>query len=505
MKIKLFSAFVIIGLAIIGCQNKTHNQTNTVHDHDHGEVKALITGYSDNLELFAEADPFIVGKPSEILVHLTKLNNFKPIEKGKVSVSLLVGAKGIRKSVLEPERAGIYRLSLLPQAEGSAILIVDVENEDFQEKIEVKGLQVFADEHDAIHTAEEETIHNSLAITFTKEQSWKVDFATEHPALEPFGQTIKTTAQIQPAQGDEIVVAAKTSGVILISDQGLLDGKSVNAGQLLLTISGSGMAENSWNVRFAEAKNNFEKTKADYDRLSELAKDKIVSEKELLAAKIEYENAKALFENINENFNPQGQRVLSPINGYAKQLFVQNGQHVEIGQPLVSISQNRSLLLSADVQQKYAPLLGAIASANIKTIHDRKVYSLTELNGSVVSYGKSVNPDNYLVPVILQIDNKGVFVPGSFVELYLKIISNNSALTLPNSALLEEHGHFFVFVQLTPELFEKTEVQIGATDGFRTEILKGIDRNDRIVTKGAMLVKLAQSSAALDPHSGHVH
>jgi hypothetical protein len=29
--------------------------------------------------------------------------------------------------------------------------------------------------------------------------------------------------------------------------------------------------------------------------------------------------------------------------------------------------------------------------------------------------------------------------------------------------------------------------------------------SERIVTKGAILVKLAQSSGALDAHSGHVH
>jgi hypothetical protein len=60
-------------------------------------------------------------------------------------------------------------------------------------------------------------------------------------------------------------------------------------------------------------------------------------------------------------------------------------------------------------------------------------------------------------------------------------------------------------VQTNPELFEKREVKIGSTDGLRTEIKKGISIADRIVTKGAVLVKLAQASGALDAHSGHNH
>ncbi len=60
-------------------------------------------------------------------------------------------------------------------------------------------------------------------------------------------------------------------------------------------------------------------------------------------------------------------------------------------------------------------------------------------------------------------------------------------------------------MQVTPELFEKREVKTGITDGIKTEILSGLSTHERIVTKGAFLVKLAQSSGALDPHAGHVH
>lgn len=502
---KTYTILLLVSIAAAFGACKSSVEVDEHAGHNHGEAKILLTGYSNSFELFAEADPFIVGKPSEVLVHLTNLENFKPFQNGKVTLSLIVGTKGIRQTLDIAERPGIYRFSLIPDAEGAGMVFVDIEYDSFKNRIEVANVNVYADEHTAIHEAEEQAVKSSNAIVFTKEQSWKVDFATENPMVEPFGQTIKTVAQVQPAQGDEIIVTAKTNGVVTFSNAGLQEGTSVSAGQLLLTISGSGLAENSWNVRFAEAKNNYEKAKTDYERISELAKDKIVSERELIVARTEFENAKALFDNMNENFNAKGQRVTSPISGFIKQLFVQNGQYVEVGQPIVTVSQNKSLQVSADVQQKYASVLGAISTANIRTLNNGKTYTLKELNGKVVSYGRSVNADNFHVPVILQIDNKGEFVPGSFVELYLKVLSNSLALTVPNTALLEEQGSFFVFVQLTPELFEKRVVHIASTDGVKTEILKGIDKNDRFVSKGAILVKLAQASAALDPHSGHVH
>ena len=69
----------------------------------------------------------------------------------------------------------------------------------------------------------------------------------------------------------------------------------------------------------------------------------------------------------------------------------------------------------------------------------------------------------------------------------------------------EEMGTYFVFVQLTPELFDKRYVKIGATDALHTTILEGIMPNDRIVTKGAVQLKLQQSSGTVDPHAGHNH
>jgi RND family efflux transporter MFP subunit len=193
------------------------------------------------------------------------------------------------------------------------------------------------------------------------------------------------------------------------------------------------------------------------------------------------------------------------MSGYIKQVFVKNGSYVEAGEPVLAISQDKTLILTADIQQKYASLLGSIQSADIRTVYDDKVYSLEQLNGRVISYGKSANSGSYLIPVTLQIENRNNFTPGTFVEVYLKTITNLQAVTVPNIALMEEQSNYFVYVQVTPELFEKREVSVGTTDGFRTEILDGITENDRIVIKGAILIKIAQSTGTLDAHSGHVH
>ncbi len=149
--------------------------------------------------------------------------------------------------------------------------------------------------------------------------------------------------------------------------------------------------------------------------------------------------------------------------------------------------------------------MGTIRSANIRTLQDDKVYSLEQLNGKVLSYGKSAGNSSYLIPVSLQVENLAGLTPGGFVEVYLITQSASSAITIPASSLLEEQGIYFVYVQVTPELFEKRAVIPGGTDGLRTEIVDGISENERIVTRGGVFIRLAQSTGTLDAHSGHVH
>jgi len=498
------NAFLIALLTLMfaGCNNSPKKETD---GHEKEEVKLQLTAYSPEFELFAEADPFVVGKSSNILSHFSHLPDFKALEKGSVTIRLQIGTTEVTQTFDAPKRKGIFSFDLKPTVQGVGKIIYGIKTENISSQVVVSDITVYSGEEQADEAAAKKVSSRTNTVVFTKEQSWKIDFSTELPAVEPFGQVIKTSALVESAAGDEVIVSAKMNGTVLYSGGSILEGKSVIAGQGLFSVSGSDMADNNLAVRIIEAQNNYERTQLEYDRKKSLAKDKIVSDKDLLTAKNEFENSKATYDMLRKNFSSAGQTISSPISGFVKQTFVSNGQYVTAGQPLVSVTKNKTLLLRADIQQKYAPLLQSFSTANIRTLHNNTTYTLEQLNGKLLSYGRNTNSDNFLIPVSLQIDNVGGFISGEFVELYLKTITSSVALTIPNEALLEEQGNFFVFVQVHPELFEKREITVGSTDGIRSEIKSGITNADRIVTKGAILVKLAQSSGALDAHSGHVH
>lgn len=357
-----------------------------------------------------------------------------------------------------------------------------------------------ADEH-AGHDHEAKEAHggsNEIVLTPDKAKAAGVTVSEVQPGT--FHQVIKTSGQVLAAQGDERVAVAPVSGVVNLQGR-VVEGMRVAPGEALLTLSSHRMAEGD---PVEKARVAYETARKEYERMEALLPDRIVSEKDFARAREAYENARISYEAVAKNQTAGGQVVTAPIGGYVKSLLVKEGDYVSVGQPVASITQNRRLFLRADVSEKYYRDLPSIASAHFRTPYDDTTYALEQLDGRLLSYGKASGTDGYYIPVTFEFDNRGGIVPGSFVEIYLLSQPMQDVLSLPESALTEEQGSFFVYRQLDEECYEKQLVTIGASDGQRVQILSGIRAGDRIVTRGAYQVKLASASNAIPAHT-HEH
>ena len=356
-----------------------------------------------------------------------------------------------------------------------------------------------AEEH-AAHSHETETAKHSDEIIFPKAQAAKTTFEVREIQPSSFNQVIKTTGQIVAAPGDEAVIVATNNGVVSFSSNKLTEGSKVQKGQSLFQISSKNMADGDY---YTKVKANYEAAKANYDRATVLVKDKIVSQKEYENTKMEYENAKAAFDAVSNNKTEKGVSINAPISGHMKNILVKEGEYITVGQPIATVSQNQRLVLRAEVSQKYYNAVQSIKSANFKTPYDNKVYSLEDLNGRLLSFGKASNENSFFVPVSFEFDNKGAIIPGSFVEVYLISAPIENTLAIPVTALTNEMGIYYVYVQIDEEGYRKQEVALGANNGKEVQIVNGLHAGDRVVTQGAYQVKMASASGAI-PH-GHSH
>ena len=341
---------------------------------------------------------------------------------------------------------------------------------------------------------------NPDEIMLAPEKAKAAGVASEVIQPKTFRQVIKTSGEVQSAQGAESVVVANVAGVVSFQ-RAVTEGMQVGKGATIMTISASKLQDGDPAER---ARIAYEAAKADYDRASRLVESQIVSQKEFNAIKEKYENARLAYEALAKNQTKGGVAVAAPIGGYIKNLLVKEGDYVAVGQPLATVTQNNRLFLRADVSERYYKYLNGISSANFKTPYDNQVYELEALNGKLLSVGKAAGSGSYYVPVTFSFDNKGEIIPGSFVEIFLLSKQQENALVLPIEALTEEQGLYFVYLQNCEESYKKQEVKIGASNGVEVQILDGIHPGDKVVVKGAYHVKLASAGNALPAHS-HEH
>ena len=355
-----------------------------------------------------------------------------------------------------------------------------------------------AEGHD--HEAEEaEHTHQSDEITFTTEQAKAAQLQVVAVQPTTFAEVIEVSGRVLPASGAEATVSATMAGIVKFAGGALTEGMQVGNGQSLFVINAKPMADGN---PAAVAQAELSAARSAYERAEKLAAEHLISQRELDEARQRYQAAAAAAQSLGNAQQVRG--VSAPISGYVKNVQVQPGDYVTAGQPLATITQTRRLQLRADVPERYYAQLSQVQTANFRMAYDdKRTYSLHELGGRLVSKGNAASANDYFVPIVFEFNNQGNIVAGSFAEVYLQGRQRAGVLCVNNEAITEAQGLYFVYVQTHPDAYRRQEVQLGATDGRRTEIISGIKSGDKVVMQGATQVRLA-ANASVAPE-GHSH
>lgn len=553
MRNTLFVA--ILAIALCGCGHDHKEESASEHLHLHN-----FTAYTHANEFFMQHEGLEAGSESCITLFVTELDDFKPTAVKEAKATLKVG-ESVQSLTVEANSAGIFNFKFVPAQKGEGSLAFEVGDDKAHFHIDVlengeahdrshahahphdhgdahghnheavhgHAHDAHGHNHDAAHEhghSNDHAVHNHNHdahahgsfhahsghgestegapndIAFSKEQSWKMDFATSVVEECHFGGAVKVVAKVVAAPSDFTTIVAATSGKVQFAGN-IVEGKAVAIGEPLFYLEGGDVTDNDAAVKFAEAESSYLLAKADYERKKLLFNEKVVSEREYQSAEAAFRQAEARFTSMKRSFGSGKVTLKAAKEGYIASLLVANGDYVEPGTPIATVQSNGNMNIAAELPIRFAPQMQNIEDVNI-VLPSGEAYSMKAVGGNVLAVGSSANSCNMLPLTISAGALKGV-VPGSIVTLYVVSGGNGHAVALPRTALVEEMGNFFVFVQNNPISFEKRAVETGATDGIRVEITKGVHVGERVVTKGAVALKLSQGAAALDPHAGHVH
>lgn len=202
-----------------------------------------------------------------------------------------------------------------------------------------------------------------------------------------------------------------------------------------------------------------------------------------------------------------GAPLTSPINGSIVQVYSSPGAHALRGEPLFHIVDLARLWLEVQVPEADLAPLGRPSGAWFRIEGSERIVTIQNgVNGArLVSFGGTVDPRTRTVPLVFEFNNRHPDLRlGQSIPAYVYAGKAAQAVAVPDTALVTESGQEVVYVLVDGEHFERRAIEAGIRDGGFVEVRRGLKAGERVVTRGAYLVRLAATTPA-NAGEGHVH
>jgi RND family efflux transporter MFP subunit len=498
-----------------------------------------ITYWSDDLELFMEHPPLQAGQLVKFAVHLTKLDDFEPVSEGPVLFRFSKsGAKPKMVTVGRPDSPGIFGPTLTFDEPGEYTLQLEVLSDELETSLSYGPILVTEGSLEDMGEAEP-----ADAITYLKEQQWKLPFSTEVVQHRTINKTLRLSARILPKAGLEAVVLASVNGryrppadgvprlgmtvkqgdplgymELLPMDETALLGGQVGTGETLTRLEeGVIRAE----AQVVAERERLEVAKKEAARVEKLVEAGALPMKRLdqtqAEVKIRISALKAAEQILTsqqeivtrfgsaqgEVAAARGQVPLeAPISGIIVDSTAVPGSFGASQDVLFRIADTRRVWVRGDAFERD---LGSLQSLDGAYLELPGLEPITLGPDDLVHIGSRVDSSSRTLPVLWEADNPdGKIKLGTLGRLNVRTGQKVDALAAPRSAVLFEENRSVVYVQQGGETFERRFVEEGIEDQEWVEILEGLEPGERIVTVGSYDVALAARSSELPEH-GHVH
>lgn len=325
--------------------------------------------------------------------------------------------------------------------------------------------------------------------------SVKVEGATEAPlpVAEPLNGRIAY---------DEDVTARISSPIPgRIVRLGAAAGDSVRQGDVLAVIDAPDLAAAIADTRKAEA--DEARKKLSLERAQKLLEGEVLPRKDYEAAAADLAQAQAEVQRSRlrlRNLAPaggteRGLALRSPVGGVVAERRANPAMEVQPGmaEPLFVVSNTRRLWVLIDLPERYLRHV----KVGLPVAVGVEAYPGETFRATVARIGQVVNADTRRIQVRCDLANaEGLLKPEMYARVSLLTSEGQSAVRLPNSALVTEGLYTFVFVETAPGTFVKRRVDLAVQDREYAYVRAGVARGDRVVVGGALLLQSELASAS---------
>jgi len=509
-------AIAVAAITVTGCTGQGEPVESTAN-----ELPTLdVTHWTEMTELFMEYPPLVAGRTALFAVHLTRLDDFKPVAEGQAKVELMPEAGGA-PTVLAgapPARPGAFRVEDVLPAPGRYRWALVLDGPGLSDRHDLGVATVYPDETAARAAAGQQPAEDAAAIAYLKEQQWTNEFATAPVREAEVRASVRAPATVHPLPGGEAIVAAPAAGRLMAAALPSI-GDRISAGQTLAWLEprlSAGADRATLAGEVAEARVVLEAARAEQARAERLLADRAVPARRVEDAgravrvgEARLEAAEARLAQRDETLRSGGGAAAgnrfvlqAPITGRLAEVMATLGASYDEGAPLFRIVRTDRVELQVQVAA------ADVAAARLVVGLDLEIPGLAQpvtLEPRHVHDAGVIDATTRALPLQMDVMNPGGrLLIGQSGTAVLYSPDRRRVPAIPRAAVLMEAGRPYVFVQIGGERFARRFIDIAARDGDLVGISGGVAPGERVVTRGAYEVQLASAATGL-PAEGHVH
>lgn len=270
---------------------------------------------------------------------------------------------------------------------------------------------------------------------------------------------------------EDVRVASDMEGVVAWI--GPREGQTVKKGELIakIDVSAKKAALDRAEASFRLSKDLYERRLSIYDR-------KIISKEELDRAATESALAEANLRQAQVEY--ERGFLKAPISGVVNHLYVDAGEFVGRGAPVMDIVNVNRIKINLNVPEMDVRFLkaGDRAQVGIDAFPGKRVSGTLDF----VAYKADLATKTFRVRVLVE-NPGGQIRPGMIARVYLLRRVIPEALSAPLFAIVNKEGERLVFVE-KGGVAQARVISIGVIEGDRAQITSGLEPNDRLIVAG---------------------
>jgi membrane fusion protein (multidrug efflux system) len=260
------------------------------------------------------------------------------------------------------------------------------------------------------------------------------------------------------------------------------EGDTVKSGDLLVQINADLIRP-----MFKMADEQVKRDQIEFERMDNLVKDNATPQRDLDDARTKLTISKASLEEVRARL--ERTLIYSPTAGRLNDIIVEEGEYVQIGDPVAQVVDNDTVKVVVDVPERDISFFSIGQQAQI--VVNVKGHDITK-TGKISFISELADVQTRSTRIEISLDNRKRFLRSGqivLVRLTRQIIDN--AIMIPLLAVIPMEGSKAVYV-VNSEEAQRRQVELGFIKGDHVLVKSGLEPGDRLIIAGHRFVAPGQ-------------